>query len=115
MMPRAHQAWPFPGDVGSKKKVTPTDIFLYSDQPLAEYFKEYRRYHGLVPRQEESYATMVSAPTRKAGYEEETNPDTSVLVGPAEIRCVRTLRVPDDGREYPLPPVSTSFYALCRN
>jgi hypothetical protein len=75
-----------------------------SEQPLVAYFKEYRRAHSLVPHKTGSWAELVSSPLRSDGGDAGGD-ETTVAVGPARVRCVRTLRVPDDGKEYPLPPV----------
>ena len=86
---------------------------FFRDQPLVEYFKNYRAQHGLLPQrldQNQSCSTVHSQNetrhdvknTRSVSWKEET-----IHAGPAKLRFFRTLRVPDNADKYLLPPVST--------
>lgn len=84
---------------------------IYREQTLTEYFREYRAYHGLLPPRSTSksmintvkqmrYVTGSNSINKFVEYKEST-----VAVGPAKLKFHRTLRVPDNARNYLLPPV----------
>jgi len=88
-----------------------------SDQSLADYFKQYRAFHGFLPpklegeskatittREETRYDAKSKSTDKFVEYEEST-----VKVGPATLKFQRTLRVPDNAKNYLLPPVRLFF------
>ncbi|KAJ7625032.1 hypothetical protein DFH06DRAFT_1104309, partial [Mycena polygramma] len=66
------------------------------EEPLAKYYKDYRRHHGLAP------AARSSSESRFKGAD-------TITVGPAQFTFNRTLRVPDDAENYALPPGLGTF------
>jgi hypothetical protein len=82
-------------------------LVVFRDQPLVDYFKNYRTQHGLIPRTDSRSTVKAHEEhrhdTKKAQsvYWEET----SINAGPAKLRFFRTLRVPDNAKKYLLPPV----------
>jgi hypothetical protein len=75
-----------------------------SDQTFVDYFKHYRRHHGLQPDKHSSACTLEQESRTRCAADANLA-ETTIVAGPAHIRLFRTLRVPDNGREYPLPPV----------
>ncbi|KAJ7756989.1 hypothetical protein B0H16DRAFT_1721456 [Mycena metata] len=69
----------------------PEGFKINLDEPLAKYYKDYRRHHGYAPAPQSSSESSV----RNA---------STLAVGPAKFAFNRTLRVPDDKKRYPLPP-----------
>ena len=89
-----------------------------SDQSLADYFKQYRAFHGfLLPKFEgDSKATITTrGETRYDAKSKSTDKfvryeESTVEVGPATLKFQRTLRVPDNAKNYLLPPVRFFFF-----
>lgn len=95
-----------------------------SDQSFADYFKQYRAFHGfLSPKLEgESKATITTrGETRYDVKSKSTDKfvqyeESTVKVGPATLKFQRTLRVPDNAKNYLLPPVRfflSFFFQSC--
>lgn len=82
---------------------------LQSDQSLAEYFKEYRAFHDLLPHKSKSIAQVTKQTHTRYDVESEdktvTYDESTVKIGPANLKFHRTLRVPDNAKNYLLPPV----------
>ena len=86
---------------------------LNSDQSFADYFKQYRAFHGLLlPELEgESKATITTHEETRYDKKAESTAtfvqyeESIVKVGPATLKFQRTLRVPDNAKNYLLPPV----------
>ncbi|SRR6266576_1348079 len=82
-------------------------LVVFRNQPLVDYFKNYRTQHELLQRaesrsnvnthEEHRHDTKHNQPVH---WEEAT-----IKAGPAELRFFRTLRVPDNAKKYLLPPV----------
>jgi hypothetical protein len=91
-------------------------LTLYSrNEPLAHFYKSYRRENGLGGTKS---VTSQSRLEKSEGhgwlsYEDHEDPtkepvkweQSSITVGPATFKFNRTLRVPDDAVNYALPPV----------
>ncbi|KAE9410927.1 ubiquitin-domain-containing protein [Gymnopus androsaceus JB14] len=77
---------------------SPGGLQINLNDPLAQYYKDYRRYHGLSP-----VASSSESIVSKKGDE------TAVTVGRARFQFNRTLRVPDDATKYALPPGLGTF------
>ena len=72
---------------------------ISSTQTLADYFKAYRSFHKLLERKPPSSSKICLS------YEKEHY----VQIGPAKLKFNRTLRIPDDAKEYLLPPVGVTI------
>lgn len=91
-------------------------LFIFvSDQSLAEYFKKYRAVHGfLLPKGDSKSTITTTGHTRfdvksKLTHQFVHYEESTVKVGPASLKFQRTLRVPDNAKNYLLPPVRASF------
>ncbi|KAF7366532.1 Ubiquitin-like domain-containing protein [Mycena sanguinolenta] len=88
-------------------------MFVCSKEPLAKYYKDYRRYHGLTPTARSSSESSVDTvetcvyDAKKGKYLRRN--DSTVTVGPATFKFNRTLRVPDNAQNYALPPGLGTF------
>jgi len=85
-------------------------LLVFRDQPLINYFKNYRTQHGLLQRADPNQCrSTVSAhkeqrnDTKKAQFVQWE--EATINAGPAKLRFFRTLRVPDNADRYLLPPV----------
>ncbi|KAK7038015.1 ubiquitin-like domain-containing protein [Favolaschia claudopus] len=83
------------------------------DEPLVQYYKNYRRHHGFSATNKTSSQSSVETTTKKAwddkkNIEVEWNTST-ISVGPAKFNFNRTLRVPDNAKTYSLPPGLGTF------
>ncbi|KAJ7326395.1 hypothetical protein DFH08DRAFT_885724 [Mycena albidolilacea] len=76
---------------------------LYSDEPLAQYFKDVRRFHGGGLAKSSSKSTLVG--DKNSDNKKFVEKKHSIPVGPAKFNFNRTLRVPDNASNYALPPV----------
>ncbi|KAJ6588409.1 hypothetical protein B0H19DRAFT_1248072 [Mycena capillaripes] len=75
------------------------ELKINFEEPLAQYYKDYRRHHGLAPPPRVSSESFL-----------ETNwYDSTITAGPAKFRFNRTLRVPDNATNYALPPGLGTF------
>ncbi|KAJ6588398.1 hypothetical protein B0H19DRAFT_1248064 [Mycena capillaripes] len=84
------------------------------EEPLAKYYKAYRRHHGLAPTvkstSESSFKTVdKQAHNKNQKYEYVECNNFNITVGPAQFTFNRTLRVPDDAENYALPPGLGTF------
>ena len=80
-------------------------LLVFRDQPLIDYFKNYRTQHGLLQRADPNQCRSTANAnqvhqhdTKKAHsihWEEAT-----INAGPAKLRFFRTLRVPDNADKY---------------
>lgn len=80
---------------------------LYSDQSLVDYSREYRSFHGLLGPKAESKSTISRKEQTRYDYDAKKTvdyKDDTVKVGPANLKFHRTLRVPDNVKNYMLPP-----------
>ncbi|KAK7001049.1 hypothetical protein R3P38DRAFT_3052767 [Favolaschia claudopus] len=80
------------------------DLKINIDQPFAEYYRNYRRYHGqsLPPKtNSESHVEKGDGPPSRS--------NNTVILGPARFNFNRTLRVPDNATRYALPPGLGTF------
>jgi len=88
--------------------------YYCSDQSLADYFKEYRAFHRLLPPKADSISRVTLE--EHSRYDEHSGgkyihyEESTVKLGPASLKFHRTLRVPDDAKDYLLPPVCVSTY-----
>lgn len=84
---------------------------VFRDQPLIDYFKNYRTQHGLLQRADSNQCRSTvnvhqehRTDTKKSGFVQWE--EATINAGPAKLRFFRTLRVPDNADKYLLPPVS---------
>ncbi|KAJ7716545.1 hypothetical protein B0H16DRAFT_1801340 [Mycena metata] len=83
------------------------------DESLAQYYKDYRRYHGKAPTTAAASESSLST-VDKYAYDHKNNKavtftESTVTVGPAQFKFNRTLRVPDNAKSYALPPGLGTF------
>ena len=83
---------------------------LTRDQPLIDYFKNYRTQHGLLQRADPNQChSTVNAHQEYRNDTKKAQPvqweEAAINAGPAKLRFFRTLRVPDNAEKYLLPPV----------
>ncbi|KAJ6481744.1 hypothetical protein C8R45DRAFT_1215572 [Mycena sanguinolenta] len=75
------------------------------DEPLAQYYKNYRRqHHGRVSEGKSSSSSVTTKYDEDDGSTEST-----ITAGPAKFNFNRTLRVPDNASNYALPPGLGTF------
>ncbi|KAJ7177930.1 hypothetical protein C8R46DRAFT_1212662 [Mycena filopes] len=72
---------------------------INENEPLAEYYKKYRRYQGHAPIVRSSESTV----------ELDDDNESTITVGPTELRFHRTFRVRDNDKKYALPPSLGTF------
>ncbi|KAJ6588471.1 hypothetical protein B0H19DRAFT_1248127 [Mycena capillaripes] len=82
------------------------------DEPLVQYFKDYRRHHKLAPATKSSSESSLKTIDRGAHdkngkYVKWT--ESTITVGPAQFSFNRTLSVPDNAKNYALPPGLGTF------
>ena len=94
------------------QKVADALTFDSRNEPLAHFYKAYRRENGLgvtKPMASESRLEKSEghgwASDEDLGKEPIRWEESSITVGPATFNFNRTLRVPDDAVNYALPPV----------
>ncbi|KAF7366533.1 hypothetical protein MSAN_00910600 [Mycena sanguinolenta] len=89
------------------------DLQINVEEPLAQYYKDYRRHHGRVSGAKSSSESSIETANKQAfdnkkdqfvGWEHCT-----IKVGPARFNFNRTLRVPDNASTYALPPGLGTF------
>ncbi|KAK7042356.1 hypothetical protein R3P38DRAFT_3390033 [Favolaschia claudopus] len=81
---------------------------INTGQPLAQYYKNYRRRHRGDPCRQSSSKSSIGT-RRRYGRKEAGYSEATVTVGPAKFNFNRTLRVPDNATEYALPPGLGTF------
>ncbi|KAE9394937.1 hypothetical protein BT96DRAFT_1022230 [Gymnopus androsaceus JB14] len=90
---------------------SPGGLKINTNEPLARYFKDYRRYHGLSPANSSTKSSVTtsarSAVDKKNNTVEWSN--STITVGQASFQFNRTLRVPDNATKYALPPGLGTF------
>ena len=80
------------------------------DQPLIEYFKNYRTQHGLLQHADPNQCHSTLGASQEHRYDTKKAhsiqwEEATINAGPAKLRFFRTLRVPDNADKYLLPPV----------
>jgi hypothetical protein len=82
---------------------------VFSKEPLAQYYKDYRRHHGRAPTARSSSESSLETVDNHAYDIKKAKSvqwnESTITVGPAQFNFKRTLRVPDDADNYALPPV----------
>ena len=83
---------------------------MFRDQPLIDYFKNYRTQHGLVQRADTNQcrSTVNAHQERRIDKKKDQSvhwEEATINAGPANLRFFRTLRVPDNADKFLLPPV----------
>ena len=83
---------------------------VFRDQPLIDYFKNYRTQHGLLQRADPNQCRSTVDTRREYRFDNKKNQsvdweEETINAGPAKLRFFRTLRVPDNADKYLLPPV----------
>jgi hypothetical protein len=84
-------------------------LICCSNEPLAQYYKDYRRHHGRAPTVKSSSESSFKTDNKEA-YDYKKSKlmqwnNSTITVGPAQFTFNRTLRVPDNANNYALPPV----------
>ena len=94
------------------QKVADALTFDSRNEPLAHFYKAYRREHGLGGTKSvasESHLEKIEDSGRVLHKDNSEGlvrwEQSSITVGPAKFNFNRTLRVPDDAINYVLPPV----------
>jgi hypothetical protein len=85
-------------------------VVFTRDQPLIDYFKNYRTQHGLLQRAGPNQSRSTLGARREQRYDTKKAQSVQweeaiINAGPAKLRFFRTLRVPDNADKYLLPPV----------
>ncbi|KAJ6588408.1 hypothetical protein B0H19DRAFT_1248071 [Mycena capillaripes] len=83
------------------------------EEPLAQYYKAYRRHHGRIPAVKSISESNFKTVDKKA-YDSKNQKtvewnNSTITVGPARFAFNRTLRVPDNAENYSLPPGLGTF------
>jgi hypothetical protein len=83
---------------------------VFRDQPLIDYFKNYRTQHGLLQRADPNQSRSTVDTHREYRFDNKKNQsvdweEETINAGPAKLQFFRTLRVPDNADKYLLPPV----------
>ena len=91
------------------QKVANALTFDIRNEPLAHFYKAYRRENGLGGAKPVASESRLRK-SKDCGLESQSKKlvrweQSSVTVGPAKFNFNRTLRVPDDAVNYALPPV----------
>ncbi|KIM75941.1 hypothetical protein PILCRDRAFT_826774 [Piloderma croceum F 1598] len=86
-------------------------LCISRNQPLVDYFKQYRSYHKLSSPSRQSKSILNSEKLERLGKTGSvvSYRESAIVVGPAKIQFHRTLRVPDDAKNYLLPPGLGTF------
>ena len=84
-------------------------VVFTRDQPLIDYFKNFRTQHGLLQRADPNQCRS-TVNTHQEGRLDKKDQivrweESTIDAGPAKLRFFRTLRVPDNADKYLLPPV----------
>ncbi|KAF8208336.1 hypothetical protein K438DRAFT_1813838 [Mycena galopus ATCC 62051] len=88
------------------------DLRINLEEPLAQYYKEYRRHHGLASGAKSSSESSFET-TNKQAFDKNDKfvqwNNSTIMAGPARFNFNRTLRVPDNATNYALPPGLGTF------
>ncbi|KAJ7696870.1 hypothetical protein B0H14DRAFT_3174539 [Mycena olivaceomarginata] len=89
------------------------DLKINVNEPLAQYYKDYRRHHGRASGAKSLSDSSIDDEafnTKKKSIVREES--STITVGPARFKFNRTLRVPNNANRYALRPVSTLSLAV---
>ncbi|KAF7341974.1 Ubiquitin-like domain-containing protein [Mycena venus] len=89
------------------------DLKINVNEPLAQYYKDYRRHHGRASGAKSSSESSMESIDKQAFDTKKKNivqwNSSTITVGPARFNFNRTLRVPDNANNYALPPGLGTF------
>ncbi|KAJ7873613.1 hypothetical protein B0H14DRAFT_3438179 [Mycena olivaceomarginata] len=86
------------------------DLKINVNEPLAQYYKDYRRHHGRASGAKSLSDSSIDDEAFNTKKKSIVRGESSTItVGPARFKFNRTLRVPDNANRYALPPGLGTF------